>query len=580
MIEHIIHLGRRALGAGESPAASRPSGRHGRGPHGIVAVRRQTLWAVMAACVVMLTCIMLQAQLDAQLYDTRSQLKKIMIAEAANGKAADPLAIKAIEIQVNRLVAWRLTLWTTIGAVVAGGGLAFYLRLSRLYREVAERQHETHRQNLELETVHLQELELRKTLDRERAMLELVLATVPQGVFWKNRDSVILGCNHALAEMLGLGHPDQLIGTGGPDDGESFTEQQLDDFRRDDLHVMQTGQPMLDYEEHINRADGVTLTLLTSKVPLRDPDGTIIGVLGASIDITQRKQLEHQLAHAQKMESIGQLAAGVAHEINTPTQFVSENMRFLGEAVDKFQRIIAQQEQFADPDAPAMDWAERHELLHDLKDEIDYDFINDEAPRAVQESLEGLERIRHIITAMREFSHPGENAAQTFDLNRVIRTSATVCRNRWKYIAELDFDLDPDLPTAYGHAGELGQVLVNLISNAADALEQNHPREAGRDATGRIRLTTRLTPRWIEIVVSDNGPGIPHHILPHVFDPFFTTKDVGQGTGQGLSITHHVVAVKHQGEIDVHNNPEGGATFTLRLPLEPPQPNIAKPEAA
>jgi len=484
--------------------------------------------------------------------------------------------VDQIERQANQVGGWMLSLSLTLMVLIVLGGVAFQLALTRIYRDINRRQAETHRQNLELETVHLKELELRKSLDQERTMLELVLATVPQGVFWKNRDSIILGCNHAMVDMLGLEHPNQFIGTGGPDNGDSFTEQQLADFRRDDLQVIETGLPLLDFEEQINRADGVSLTLLTSKVPLRDAEGNIIGVLGASIDITQRKQLEHQLAHAQKMESIGELAAGVAHEINTPTQFVSENMRFLGEAVEKFQRIIAQQEQFADPDAPAMDWAERHELLHHLKDEVDYEFINDEAPRAVQESLEGLERIRDIITAMREFSHPGEHAAQSFDLNRVIRTSATVCRNRWKYIAEIKFDLDPDLPTAYGHAGELGQVFVNLIVNAADALELKHPREAGREATGRIRLATRRAGRWIEIIVSDNGPGVPDHLRQRVFDPFFTTKDVGEGTGQGLSITHHVVAVKHHGEIELHNQPEGGATFTLRLPTEPPA--AAKPE--
>ncbi|MEM1027637.1 MAG: ATP-binding protein, partial [Planctomycetota bacterium] len=251
-------------------------------------------------------------------------------------------------------------------------------------------------------------------------------------------------------------------------------------------------------------------------------------------------------------------------------------MRFLGEAIDKFQQVIAQQERFADPDAPAMDWAERHELLHDLKDEIEYDFIYDEAPRAVQESLDGLERIRDIITAMREFSHPSENYSQRFNLNRVVQSSATMCRNRWKYVAELQYDLDPELPEIYGNAGELGQALVNLIVNAADALELSHPREAGRAATGRITIASRRTDAWVEVTVADNGPGVPEDLIPRVFEPFFTTKDVGQGTGQGLSITHNVIVNKHQGQLELNNQPQNGAIFTIRLPFDRNQTQTAE----
>ncbi|MEM6853239.1 MAG: ATP-binding protein [Planctomycetota bacterium] len=484
--------------------------------------------------------------------------------------------IGSVQARADRVRTWIWTLSILLIALVILGGIILNVVLVRMFGDVSRRQAETHRQNIELETLHAKEIDLRKTLDRERAMLKLILNTIPQGVYWKDQHSVVLGCNHGMSEMLGFEHPDQIIGTGGPEDGESFTEEQLSAYRHEDLKVMKTGQPRLDYEEHVRHTDGTTRTLLTNKVPLRDQDGQIIGVLGASIDITQRKQLEHQLVHAQKMESIGQLAAGIAHEINTPTQFVSENMRFLGEAIDKFQQVIAQQERFADPDAPAMDWAERHELLHDLKDEIEYDFIYDEAPRAVQESLDGLERIRDIVTAMREFSHPSENYTQRFNLNRVVQSSATMCRNRWKYVAELQYDLDPELPEIYGNAGELGQALVNLIVNAADALELSHPREAGRAATGRITIASRRTDAWVEVTVGDNGPGVPEDLIPRVFEPFFTTKDVGQGTGQGLSITHNVIVNKHKGQLELNNQPRNGAIFTIRLPLDRNQSQTAE----
>ncbi|MEM9419879.1 MAG: ATP-binding protein [Planctomycetota bacterium] len=476
-----------------------------------------------------------------------------------------------LKLQSEGVRGWIWILSILLVGLILIGGVALNLILSRIFHDISRRQEETHRQHLELETTHHKETELRKSLDRERAMLETVLATVPLGVFWKDRDSVILGYNRAHIEMFGLDHPDQLIGTGGPDDHESFSEQQLDEFRRDDLRVMKSGLPILGLEENIVRPDGTTVSVITNKVPLRDDDGEIIGVLGACMDITERKQLEQQLSHAQKMESIGELAAGVAHEINTPTQFVSENMRFLGEVIEKFQRLIDQYETSLVHDSHDTGRAGRDDELRQLKDELGYDFIHTEAPQAVKESLEGLERICNIVTAMHEYSHPGDCSAHEFDLNRVVSTSATVCRNHWKFVAEIEYDLAPDLPPVYGHAGAIGQVLINLIVNAADALEGSRPPQPGSPPTGRIRLTTRHASEWIELVVSDNGPGIPEELRSRIFDPFFTTKDIGEGSGQGLAITHNVIVNKHQGEINLQNNDEGGACFTLRIPLEPPQ---------
>ncbi|MEM1108134.1 MAG: ATP-binding protein [Planctomycetota bacterium] len=534
---------------------------------GLVSIRRGLALVIVVTCITLLGGLALEVRMDRGLLENQRQLIQIVLdPETVSAETAEAL-IEKIEAESWWYRLWRIEIWGVLISLALFGGIGLCVALGRVNRDFNQRQKEIHRQNLELESIHLNEMHLRKVLDRERARLQLIMDTIPQGVFWKDLYGNILGRNHAMDEMLGLNAPNSRRGESElHEDNLPWTESQRYRFRRDDQRIIDTGQPRLEQEETIVRPDGVTLAVLISKVPLRDADGAAIGLLYSVIDITQRKQLEQQLSHAHKMESIGELAAGVAHEINTPTQFVSENMRFLGEAIEKFQRFIAQQEAFADPDGPQIGWAERHEKLHDLKDEIDYDFINEEAPRAVQESVEGLDRIRHIVTAMREFSHPGEGSAQDFDLNRVIETSATVCRNRWKYIAEIEFDLDPDLPTAHGHAGELGQVIVNLIVNAADALELAHPREAGFDATGRIYLTTRATEDWIEIVVADNGTGVPEEIIPRVFDPFFTTKDVGQGTGQGLSITHNVVVTNHGGEVDLTNQPNGGAKFTLRLP--------------
>ncbi len=284
------------------------------------------------------------------------------------------------------------------------------------------------------------------------------------------------------------------------------------------------------------------------------------------VDITERKELERQLTHTHQLESIGSLAAGIAHEINTPTQFVAENVRFLCDALEKLRRVTAVQGQMLNDKDNPLSWEQRIASLQQTLREIDYEFIDKEAPLALRESLEGLDRIAEIVMAMRELSHPGDAAAQAFDLHRVLRTSATICRNRWKYVAELDFDLDDRIQEVHGHSGALGQVLVNLIVNATDAIEAHRPAEAGRHLTGRILIRTRQTDQAIDIEVIDNGPGIPIAQRSQLFDPFFTTKTLGHGTGQGLAIAQQVIVRQHQGEIDIFDTPGGGATFRLRLP--------------
>ena len=463
-------------------------------------------------------------------------------------------------------------------AVVVLGGSVFYLALRRIFKDLDRRRDETHRQNLELEATHRQEIQLRQSLDHERVMFKLILATVPQGVFWQDRGGIIRGCNHAFARLLGYPHPDAVIGNPAaqvlrPAPGED-TAPPAYDHQHQDRDILDTGRPRLDQEaEHLTH-DGQTRSLLTSRVPLVENDGQTTGILGTCVDITERKELQRQLTHTHKLESIGSLAAGIAHEINTPTQFVSENIRFLCDAVDKLRRVTASQSQMLQDKHNPLNWEQRIVQMESMLEEIDYKFIDAEAPMALRESLDGLERIGEIVNAMRELSHPGGTSAALFDLHRAIRTSATICRNRWKYIAELHYDLDEQLHELPGHAGALGQVLVNLIVNATDALELHHPAEPGRALRGRIHISTRCHEQYAEIDVSDNGPGIPDELRRRIFDPYFTTKPVGQGTGQGLTIAHQVVVQQHQGELLVLDRPGGGTTFRLRLPLQQtiPQP--------
>jgi signal transduction histidine kinase len=293
-----------------------------------------------------------------------------------------------------------------------------------------------------------------------------------------------------------------------------------------------------------------------------DEDG---GVVLVGTDITARKAMEAQLMLAQKMESIGQLAAGIAHEINTPTQYVSDNTRFLRDAFQDFQQVLERFERLRvdarqGPVAPAA-----LNQLDAFLEDIDLAFLTTEIPKAIDQSLEGLNRVAEIVRAMRQFSHPDQDEPELTDLNKAVENTVTVARNEWKYVAEMDLDLDPELPTVPCLAGRFNQVILNLIVNAsqaiADALGE------GAQTKGNIRITTRKADAHVEIRVTDTGTGIPGRIRDRIFDPFFTTKQVGKGTGQGLAIAHNIIVEQHKGTIQVESEEGKGTTFILSLPL-------------
>jgi signal transduction histidine kinase len=293
------------------------------------------------------------------------------------------------------------------------------------------------------------------------------------------------------------------------------------------------------------------------------------GVLILGRDITERKLLESQLAQAQKLEGIGQLAAGIAHEINTPLQYVGDNARFLGEC---FVEISTALEAYARLLAAAEEGAIAPEVLGEAKsalEEADIEYLCEEVPRAIQQSLEGVERVTRIVRAMRDFSRPGVEEKTAIDINEAIVSTLTISRNEWKYVAEMETDFAADLPPVPCLAGELNQVILNLIINAAHAIAEAVGDGSG--GKGTITIGTRCDGEWVEIRVRDTGTGIREKIRPRVFDPFFTTKEVGRGMGQGLSIAHSVIVDKHGGEIRFETETGKGTCFIIRLPLGPTQ---------
>jgi signal transduction histidine kinase len=305
--------------------------------------------------------------------------------------------------------------------------------------------------------------------------------------------------------------------------------------------------------ESVNHRDTVRLTksgapipVLLTLSPIRDQHGAIFGVAHVAEDISHVKQLERQLAQTQKLESIGQLAAGIAHEINTPIQYIGDNGKFLEDA---FREIV----QAAENGGP------------EALDPGSFDYLRGEVPKAIEQLLEGVEHVARIVRAMKEFSHPGPVEKTPMSINRAIESTALVSKSEWKYVALLTTDFDPELPHVPCLAGEFNQVMLNLIVNAAHAISDVVGDSGQR---GEIRITTRHDGAFAEIRISDTGCGIPPAIQRKIFDPFFTTKPVGKGTGQGLTIAHSVIVQKHGGSIRFESEQGRGTTFIIRLPYE------------
>jgi len=309
-------------------------------------------------------------------------------------------------------------------------------------------------------------------------------------------------------------------------------------------------------------------------VSARREGETSLGVVLTFTDISERKRveaernrLERQLNQTHKMEAVGQLAGGIAHEINTPIQYIGDNLRFIKEAMGDVNRLM-------DAHVELLHQAEQVDLLKPKVDqvrrvaeEIDFDYLKEETPKTIEQSLSGVEQVARIVLAMKEFAHPGSKQKSLADLNRIVSNAVAVCKNEWKYVADMELRLAPDLPQIECLGGEISQVVLNLVINAAHAITA-----AERGTKGLISISSAVVGDQAEIRISDNGTGIPVSIRDSIFNPFFTTKDVGKGTGQGLAISQDIVMVKHRGRLWFETAVGVGTTFIMQLPLQPPQP--------
>jgi len=274
----------------------------------------------------------------------------------------------------------------------------------------------------------------------------------------------------------------------------------------------------------------------------------------------ESKRLEVELRQAQKLEAVGRLAAGIAHEINTPIQFIGDNTAFLSDGFESLMELLARWRSTLPSLSPPPEVLEE---LARVEQELEVDYLLEQIPRSIARTREGVQRVATIVRAMKEFAHPDQKDMVPVDLNRGLQATLEVARNEYKLVADVETAFQ-ELPPVMCHSGDVNQVFLNVIVNAAHAIGDQVKVSGGR---GLIRISTAAIGGAVEVSISDTGGGIPEPVRQRIFEPFFTTKEVGRGTGQGLAIARSVVE-KHHGSIEFDSEVGKGTTFRIRLPID------------
>ncbi len=534
---------------------------------------------------------------------------------------------------------------------------------------------------------HAEELgRLVEELARERDLLGTLMDNLPDYIYYKDRQSRFLRTNPVNARTLGVSDPQQAV---GKTDFDFYPEADAQSFFRDDQRVIESGQPLIGRIERVRQPDGQYRWFSTSKVPIRDNQGRVTGLVGIGRDITEHMQAEEtlraseeryrelfenasdivyttgldthltslnrvgqailgysaeeaaqldlkqlvlpkhweqmkvsrermlagesdmtievdvstkdgrpmtlevkprliyragkpvgvqgiarditgrdeaelELRHAQKLESVGRLASGIAHEINTPIQFVGDNTRFLQDSFVGLQSLLTQYQELRDAAASGALSPNMLAKVRKAEEAADCDYLLEEIPKALAQTLEGVTRVATIVRAMKEFAHPEGKEMAAADINRALQSTLTVARNELKYIADVETEFG-ELPLVVCNVGDLNQVFLNLLVNAAHAIGEKVGKSGQK---GNIRVRTVAEGGTVLVTVSDTGCGIPEANRARVFDPFFTTKEVGRGTGQGLAIARSVVVDRHKGALTFESEEGKGTTFYVRLPVD------------
>jgi signal transduction histidine kinase len=408
--------------------------------------------------------------------------------------------------------------------------------------------------------MHACKIELEKNISQRTEKLTAIMNNLNAGVVMVDPDMRIIELNRKMEQWF----PEASIGKATPCYHVFNFPQGIDICDNCPMATtFQTGK-VCEATRSISTVRGEReFRIVTS--PIIDKSGIVYAGIGLYEDVTEKNLLEKDLHQAQKLETVGQLAAGIAHEINSPIQFIGDNISFLKDSFDDIASVLNTYEQL---------WQELTERgvvpgeigrqLSDKIEDADIAYLWEEIPKTIDQSLDGVRRVEKIVRAMKDFSHPGSDEKTAVDINKILESTITVCRNEWKYVADMETDFAQDLPLTPCFAGEISQVFLNIIVNGAHAIGDFT--EGGSKGKGKNSIRTSKAENNIQIRISDTGGGIPKEIQDRVFDPFFTTKARGKGTGQGLAIARRVVIDKHQGSLFFETEKGRGTTFVIEVP--------------
>ena len=388
---------------------------------------------------------------------------------------------------------------------------------------------------------------------RANGYLEQVFSSMQGTLVVTDSRGVIQTVNRALLELLGyteeelLGRPLSLICTSAELSGTAGPEAAM---HSESLALVRV-------ETRYRSRDGRLIPMLCSRSALRDEQGRMEGVVCTAFNLTERKEFVAQLFQSEKLASIGQLAAGIAHEINNPLGFIFSNLGTLAEYSRDILGLVRGYECLyqALENGDADQIAQARLQVGSCRAEVDIEYLIVDLDQLIRESRDGAERVRHIIQSLREFSHLDQSEKTPADLNQCLESALTIAWNELKYKVKVEKDYAA-LPQVWCYPQELNQVFINLLINAAQAIS----------GQGVISIRTFQEDHWVCAAIADTGQGMSPEVRRRLFEPFFTTKPVGQGTGLGLSTSYNIVVHKHGGELLVESQEGAGTTFTIRIP--------------